>query len=339
MDTVMGILTIGLLAASIGIIVWGAVRESGGDLRTADFMAGNVRGGARGGSKDRKRGPPDPQRGFDIFQQELNDIIGLDSLKTRLVEFIQSTVVMDRESRILGRQQAFELHNFMFMGNPGTGKTTVAGIFCRILYDLQLVNKPEYEIVHSLSLKGQVIGETEKKTRDICGRNMGGVLVIDEAYQLLRGGPQDFGRQALDVLMQFSGPDLPNRPIIIMILYDELQRQAFINHNPGFERRFPREGVFHFDNYTPDQLVEIALVMMRKSRVHASRDVVYEIRNIISRNYASFESQNAGLIDTFVKSINLARRTRVFEQGLLGDDDRILEVTLEDVRHAAKSVF
>ena len=189
---------------------------------------------------------------------ELNALTGLENIKTevnemvRLVRFYQET-----GKDVLNK---FSLHT-VFIGNPGTGKTTVARILSKIYKGLNILSKGHLVEVDREGLVAGYIGQTAIKTGEKITEAMGGVLFIDEAYSLAseRGSPYDFGGESIQVILKRMED---NRGKFGVIVAGYTQRMhGFINSNPGLKSRFDK--YFHFEDYTPDQMFVIALSMFR----------------------------------------------------------------------------
>lgn len=140
--------------------------------------------------------------------------------------------------------------HMVFTGNPGTGKTTVARIVATLFKDLNILPKGQIIECDRASLVGEYIGETAQKTNRMIDQAIGGVLFIDEAYALARGGEKDFGREAIDHLVKRMEDDRKKFVVIIAGYPNEMK--YFLSINPGLSSRFSHH--ITFSNYSIDEL-------------------------------------------------------------------------------------
>ncbi|GMA48880.1 hypothetical protein GCM10025857_02370 [Alicyclobacillus contaminans] len=184
---------------------------------------------------------------------ELDALVGLHEVKATVREIFAYLYMQQRRQSLQLRAEPVVLH-MVFKGNPGTGKTTVARLLARMFHECGLLEKGHLVEVERADLVGEYIGHTAQKTREMVKKALGGVLFIDEAYSLARGGEKDFGREAIDCLVK-SMEDFRNQFIAIIAGY-EREMEWFLSTNPGLPSRFPIHVTF--PDYSVAALLEIA---------------------------------------------------------------------------------
>jgi stage V sporulation protein K len=201
-----------------------------------------------------------PQEGplSNIFK-ELNLMIGLDNVK-ELVHEIYALLQVSQFRTEAGLLSNSHVYHMIFKGNPGTGKTTVARLMGRMFHAMGVLSKGHFIEVERADLVGEYIGHTALKTRDLMKKAMGGILFIDEAYSLARGGDKDFGKEAIDCLVK-GMEDKKNEFILILAGYSE-EMEQFLGTNPGLPSRFPIQ--VDFEDYNVDQLIQISELMAKE---------------------------------------------------------------------------
>jgi stage V sporulation protein K len=200
--------------------------------------------------------PPGPLA--DIFR-ELDQMVGLTKVKD-LVHEIYALLRVAQFRTEAGLHNGSHVYHMIFKGNPGTGKTTVARLMGRMFHAMGLLNKGHFIEVERADLVGEYIGHTAQKTRELVKKALGGVLFIDEAYSLCRGGDKDFGKEAIDCLVK-SMEDHRNQFILILAGYTE-EMDQFLESNPGLPSRFPIQ--VQFEDYSIDQLLQISELMVKE---------------------------------------------------------------------------
>lgn len=193
---------------------------------------------------------------FEQAFEELDALIGLGAVKDQLKEFSTYLQFLKiRKSKGFDENQQFSLHS-VFMGNPGTGKTTVANMLGKIYHSLDLLSHGKVHEVGRADLVGEFIGQTAPKVKKAIDKARGGILFIDEAYALTNRGDdkKDFGKEVIEVLIKEMS-DGPGDIAIVAAGYPK-EMQNFLSSNPGMTSRF--RNIVHFPDYTPNELMDIA---------------------------------------------------------------------------------
>ncbi len=218
-----------------------------------------------------------PARSVDELMAELDGLIGLANVKAevrRLTSMLQ--VQQIRAERHL---PVIEIsHHLVFSGNPGTGKTTVARLLSQIYRAIGVVAKGHLVETDRSKLVAGFVGQTAIKTLETLQASLGGMLLIDEAYALARGGDNDFGREAIDTLVKFMEDHRDDLAIVAAGYTAEMA--DFIDANPGLKSRFTR--TISFPDYNDDELVDIFLGLGENSRYVCSDDALERVRHFIS---------------------------------------------------------
>lgn len=297
-------------------------------------------GSANGSRKAAPKGPPasTPRRPADDeigrkarlaeVMRELDSLIGLHSVK-KLVREVQAFVdIQQRRAAEQLTTQPIVLH-MIFKGNPGTGKTTVARIFGRMFREMGVLPKGHLVEVERADLVGEYIGHTAQKAREVLRRAMGGILFIDEAYSLARGGEKDFGKEAIDSIVKAMED---NRDELVLILAGYRQEmESFLHTNPGLRSRFPIH--IEFTDYTALELYRIAQLMLRQREYRldpAARDRVMAILRLSDRGM-DVPFGNARWVRNLVERALRRQAVRLVRQKETTRDDLML-IRAEDIQ-------
>ena len=213
----------------------------------------------------RREGGADATRRLEGEQalEALRRLIGLEQVKQTVEELLALQRVAARK-RAAGLRTEPQMLHMVFKGNPGTGKTTVARHLGRILHGVGLLERGHLVEVERADLVGEYIGHTAQKTRAAIRRALGGVLFVDEAYALARGGERDFGREAIDTLVK-SIEDRRAEVIVVLAGYPR-EMERFIAANPGLSSRLPI--LLDFPDYGAEDLMRIAEEILGQQDCH-----------------------------------------------------------------------
>ncbi len=149
--------------------------------------------------KDQKDLPKGPQKSG---MQQLDEMIGLETVKQQVKEFIAVTV-LNKKREEKGLNTSSQTLHSLFLGNPGTGKTTVARIVGHVLYEKDVIAEDKLIETSRADLVAGYVGQTAEKTRKVLESALGGILFVDEVYTLASGGQNDFGKEAIDEILKF----------------------------------------------------------------------------------------------------------------------------------------
>ena len=260
---------------------------------------------------------------------QLDELCGLETVKAEVRSLMNLVKVRQLREEVGLPTPPLSLH-MVFLGNPGTGKTTVARLVAGLYKSIGVLSQGQLVEVDRAGLVAGYVGQTALKTQTVLQSALGGVLFLDEAYALAgTDSANDFGHEAIEVLLK-NMEDHRDDLIVIVAGYTELMGR-FIHSNPGLESRFNK--YFYFEDYTGDQLMEIFRSMCGKNG--------YTIGNETEK-YA--EEYFAALYEERDENFGNARDVRnVFERAVARQSDRVaaleaptkeqlMELTVGDLR-------
>jgi len=238
------------------------------------------------------------EKSLDEIFKELNELVGLDKIKKTLHELVDYMTLSSKTDSL--NLKNINLH-MVFLGNPGTGKTTVARIVADILYQLKYIRENKLIEVTSKDLVAEYVGQTAPKTMGVIERSLGGVLFIDEAYSLASKGNQNsYNAEAIATLIK-AMEDYRDDLVVIFAGYTK-EMQDFLDSNSGIVSRIGY--TLEFDDYTEDELVEIFKGMATKAGFIVEEDSYLRLREIIRENKDTKNFGNARFIrNVFEKTI------------------------------------
>lgn len=224
----------------------------------------------------------------DIFK-ELDAMVGLEHVK-ELVYEIYAMLQISQYRTEAGLLSKSHVYHMVFKGNPGTGKTTVARLIAKLFHRMGVLTKGHFIEVERADLVGEYIGHTAIKTRELVKKAMGGILFIDEAYSLARGGEKDFGKEAIDALVKAMEDHREDFVLILAGYSDEMEE--FLTLNPGLPSRFPIQ--IDFGDYSVDELLLIAELMAKEREYvllpgasHRLKQMLTEEKHVFWRSFAN----------------------------------------------------
>lgn len=257
----------------------------------------------------------------DNAEKELDQMIGLQKVKKDMREaWIMS--LFNKKRAEMSLQKNKECINHMFsLGNPGTGKTTVARLVGRIYHKMGFLSKGHTVETNRAKLVGEYIGMTEKKTLEAIDEARGGVLFIDEAYTLIQSkdnDTKDFGKEVINTLLPVLSE--PNPDLIVIMAGYQDKMMAMLKTNPGLKDRFPL--TFTFEDYTKDELMEIACGLLKSENYQLTTEAYNRLYLLIDKATTNKDEYfgngrwihnliNQGIIKSMAKRVMQTKPTKI----------------------------
>ena len=235
-------------------------------------------GGGESGPKTEEKEPEKPN--FDELMEELDSLVGLETVKKEVKNLMNLVKVrkLREEHDLPVPPMSFHM---VFLGNPGTGKTTVARLISGLYASIGLLSKGQLIEVDRSGLVAGYVGQTALKTQEVIQSALGGVLFIDEAYSLSSGGENDFGREAIETLLKAMEDH--RKDLVVIVAGYTGPMEKFITSNPGLESRFNR--YFYFPDYNGEQLMEIFRIQCKKNSYTLTPEAEEEALKMFTQLY------------------------------------------------------
>ena len=258
------------------------------------------------------------------YISELNSLIGLKKAKKTLFEIINYL-------QIAKKRDDMPCLNMAFLGNPGSGKTTVAKLVGKILSAIHVFNTSTPFIATSREqLVGRYIGQTEEKVLETVNNAIGGVLFIDEAYSLISEDSRDYGSKVIDVLV--NQMDLHKNDLCVIFAGYKEEMLEFLNINPGLESRIPFK--INFKDYSNNELLEIFNKIIKDSNFYLEEGLEELLLNHFEEVKKNKNFGNARYIRNFVERLKIKQANRLIDE----NSNDLYKFTKEDLENTIKSM-
>ena len=268
-------------------------------------------------------------RPLDEVLNDMDEFVGMRSVKNLIRRLaVQSMFMKQRSASGIGNVQQIVM-NFVLTGNPGTGKTSVSRLMGELLQSMDILPTKKVIETSRATMVGKYMGETPKLVNKLCDQALGGVLFIDEAYNICNGDDQ-YGKEAVDTLMKRMEDDRGKFVVIVAGYKDRME--MFLNTNPGLASRFTHR--LHIDDYNEDELVSIFKKMAAKQDYELSQDAEFklmgEVCRMVMNKRESFGNarEMRNLLDTTIGRLS-ERVASMPPQSITADTYKI--ITAEDI--------
>jgi SpoVK/Ycf46/Vps4 family AAA+-type ATPase len=311
----------------------GQVADQGRAVRGADGQRGQV---TAAGPRDRAAaGQELPAITIEQAMAELDQMIGLEPVKDQIRQ-LTASVEAARRRLAAGYQTEKPLQHFVFLGPPGTGKTSVARIIAKIYYAFELLDSPTVVEAQRADLVGEYLGATAIKTNDLIDAAMGGVLFIDEAYSLVNDGEghaDRFGNEAVQALLKRAEDDRDN--LVVILAGYQRQMEDFLASNPGLNSRFPMR--VRFGGYSPAELVALAQTALAQRGESLDGEALRGLTRMmedVGRRRLADELGNGRFVRNLLEKARQARDVRVMSRGPEPAASELMTLRAEDLERA-----
>lgn len=244
------------------------------------------------------------KKSLDEIFKDLNELVGLEKVKKVLHDLVDVITLKEKTKDL--KINDMNLH-MVFLGNPGTGKTTIARIISSILYNLGYIKENKLIEVSTKDLVGQYVGQTAPKTMSVIEKSLNGVLFIDEAYTLAVKGDNSYNAEAIATLIQ-AMENYRDKLVIIFAGYTK-EMQDFLDSNSGIVSRIGY--TLEFEDYTTDELIKIFNGFATKNGFIVSEDATKYLEEVINENRNTKNFGNARFIRNIYEKTIIKHATNV----------------------------
>lgn len=265
---------------------------------------------------------------FYEMERELEVLVGMDSVKEILRE-IYAWIYVNKERQLIGLKSDSQVLHMLFKGNPGTGKTTVARMIGKLLHRLDILSKGHLIEAERADLVGEYIGHTAQKTRDLIKKASGGILFIDEAYSLGRGGEKDFGKEAIDTLVKHM-EDKAKDFVLILAGYSK-EMDQFLMLNPGLRSRFPF--IINFPDYSVSELLDIGKMMFEEREYLVTDEAVMILQDHLNevKYNKQYTFSNGRYVRNIIEKSIRKQAVRLLNKNVFSRES-LLTITSQDIQ-------
>lgn len=260
--------------------------------------------------------------------EAINQLIGIPKVKAQVAQFIALADINQKREAQGHIGSNFTLHT-LFLGNPGTGKTTVARLLGEVMYQKGIINQRKFIEVSRSDLVAGYVGQTAIKTREVLESALGGVLFIDEAYTLSSGMGNDFGQEAIDEILKFM--ENHRRDIVIIFAGYTKEMRQFVDANSGLASRIPN--AFYFEDYTIDELIKIGLRRLHQMGYQLPTEQYAKVIACLyadGTNNTAYNNSNGRWIRNLNERLIMIQSTRLSNDGS-GDLNLITDADLQQL--------
>ncbi len=270
---------------------------------------------------------------LEQVMSKLNELIGLENIKKKVSDHVNYLDFLKlRKEKGFEDKEEISLHS-VFTGNPGTGKTTVVKLLGQIYQKKGLLSKGHVHEVDRADLVGEFIGQTAPKVREAINEARGGILFVDEAYMLVRSADdkKDFGKEVIEVLVKEMSDGQGD--IAIMMAGYPKETMFMINSNPGLKSRI--KYFFNFEDYVPDELIEISKFASSKRYVTLANDAQDLVNKILTEAYRNRDNTfgNARFVYSIIDEAKMNMGLRLMSNTNVNKltNEELSTISMEDV--------